>query len=142
MAFWMVPSLKLICWSCLPAGFSRIILHIEQLVQAWNFATIFKDNLTDVRELPHSLSAWQRLESRFNIASLARCTDLQHMLTNLTKLKSQSMDDYLHSLKTLADSLPATQAAVSDIDLIQYTVNGLGANYDSFVDSFTYLLPW
>lgn len=61
---------------------------VDWLIRAWIFATLSKDTLTDVRDLPHSLFVWSYLESRFNTASLARRMDLQWMLTNLNKPES------------------------------------------------------
>ena len=89
----------------------------NQLVQAWIFVAVSKDNPTDLRELPHSLSIWQCLESRFNIASLARYMDLQCMLTNLSILKSQSMEDFLRSAQSLTNSLATIHALVSSMDI-------------------------
>lgn len=40
------------------------------------------------------------------------------MLLNLYKLESQSMDDYLHQIKSVAGSLPAIESPVSDLELI------------------------
>jgi len=48
------------------------------------FATISKDTLSEVRDLTHPMQVWQRLESRFNMASLARAITLKQMLTNIS----------------------------------------------------------
>ena len=52
-------------------------LRIDQLIHAWLFATIFKDNLNKVRDLQHSFQVWQCLESRFNTTGLAYALDLK-----------------------------------------------------------------
>lgn len=83
------------------------------------FATISKDYLTEVRDLLHAFTIWQRLESRFNSAILARAMDLKRLLMNLVKPETQQMDDFLRDVKNIADSLAAIQSAVSGMDLIQ-----------------------
>lgn len=83
------------------------------------FATISKHHLTEVRELLHAFTIWQRLESRFNSAILARAMDLKRLLMNLVKPETQPMDDFLRGVKNIADYLAAIQSAVSDMDLIQ-----------------------
>lgn len=47
------------------------------------------------------------------------------------------MDDYLYSLKTIADSLAVIHASISDMDLIQYILNSLGVYYYLFIDTLT-----
>ena len=51
----------------------------------------------------------------------------------------QSMDAYLHSIKSIADALAAMQSTVSDLELIQLTTAGLPNDYDSFVMTFSML---
>lgn len=80
---------------------------MDQLVRAWLFATISKDQLTEVRELSHAFIIWQCLESCFNSASLARAMDLKRLLMNLVKLETQPMDDFFRGVKNIADSAPA-----------------------------------
>ena len=57
----------------------------------------------------------------------------------LEKFESQSMDDFLHAIRNIAHFLTAIQSVVSDMDLIQYTLNALGSYYDGFVDALTHM---
>ena len=50
------------------------------------------------------------------------------------------MEDFLGSVKSLANSLAAIRAPILDMDLIQYTPNGLGSKYDTIVDTPTYMI--
>ena len=97
---------------------SVLWLQIDQLVRAWIFAAIPKDSLTDIYELPHCRAIGQHLESWFNTGNLTHRMDLQLMLTNLDKLESQSMEDFLRDVKTLANSLAATQALIWGLALV------------------------
>jgi len=58
---------------------------------------------------------------------------------NLEQPKTQNMDDFLRSIKNIADSLTAIQSVVSYICLIQYTLNVLDSNYYGFVDALTHM---
>lgn len=61
------------------------------------------------------------------------------MLTNLTKQENQSMEDYLRSIKMVADSLASIRAPILDLDLIQYTVAGLPVEYESLITVITFV---
>jgi len=51
----------------------------------------------------------------------------------------QSMNAYLHSLKTIVDGLTSIQSLVYGLKLIQLTTTGLAKGYDSFVTTFSML---
>ena len=65
--------------------------------------------------------------------------DLKLLLMNLEKPKNEPMNDFLRCVKNIADSLAAIQSAISDMDLIQYTLNALDSDYDGFVDALTHM---
>ena len=89
----------------------------------------------------HVFDIWKRLEHHFNMASLAHALDLKCMLTNLPKDDNQSMEDYLRTIKTIADSLAVIQPHVSNFELIQYTTIGLrySSDYDGFLTAYSML---
>ncbi|KAL2900798.1 Retrovirus-related Pol polyprotein from transposon TNT 1-94 [Bienertia sinuspersici] len=108
-------------------------LKIDQIVRSWLFATLHRDILVEVHYVKFSTPIWERLQSRFMSASLARSMELKRTLSFIQKSQSQSMDQYLRDIKVLVDSLAAINSPVSLPDLIQYTLNGLGPDYDSLV---------
>jgi len=61
------------------------------------------------------------------------------MLSSLDKPDLQPMDEYLHHIKSIANSLVAIKSPIFDLDFIQYTLNGLGSEYDNFVDNLLFL---
>ena len=83
-----------------------------------DFATISKNLLHEVLDLIHTFDIWKCLEYQFNTASLARTRDLKRLLTNIAKDDHKSMDDYVRTIKTIADSLAVIQLLVSDLELI------------------------
>ena len=89
----------------------------------------------------YSIQVWQRLESRFNMASLARALNLKRMLTNISLGSDQTMDSYLRSIKPTADALAAIQNPISNLELILLATAGLPDDYGSFVSTFS-MLSW
>ena len=49
------------------------------------------------------------------------------------------MENYLHHIKTLADSLAAIQSPVSNLELIQFTTFGMPPDYHTFVITYSML---
>ena len=78
------------------------------------------------------------MSRRFNTASLARAMDLRRTLSTLSKYPKQSMEDYLQSIKHIADSLASIQTPVSNVDLVQLTLNGLDEDYYNLVATLSY----
>ncbi|CAH9063566.1 unnamed protein product [Cuscuta europaea] len=82
-------------------------LKLDQAVRAWIFATLSRDILMEVHSLKNSLAIWQRLESRFMAASLARSMELKQMLTRTRKKDNQTMEDYIRGIQNIAENLAA-----------------------------------
>lgn len=91
---------------------------MDQCIRSWLLATVSREVMTEIRDMPHAYQVWQHLAHRFNSDSLARIVDLKRMLTNLHKAENQSMVDYLRSIKLIADSLSSIHSSISDLDLI------------------------
>lgn len=56
------------------------------------------------------------------------------MLTKLDKENYTSIDDYLQTMKNIADSLATIKSLVSNLNLIQFITAGLPIDYDTFVN--------
>ncbi|CAH9108519.1 unnamed protein product, partial [Cuscuta europaea] len=77
--------------------------------------------------------------------SLPRCMELKQLLSSIKKKESQSMEFYLREIKNVVDALAAINSPVSDKEMLQAILAGLGTEYRSFVtsvslfpDQFTY----
>ncbi|CAH9070102.1 unnamed protein product [Cuscuta epithymum] len=112
-------------------------LKLDQTIRAWLFATLSREVLMEVHTLKNSTSIWQKLESRFMAASLARSMELKHQLSHTKKKASQSMEEYVRGIQTIADNLASINSPVSDSDLLHYTLYGLGPGYESLVGPLT-----
>ncbi|CAH9080062.1 unnamed protein product [Cuscuta epithymum] len=115
-------------------------LRIDQTIHSWLFATLSRDVLTDVHDIKHSSRIWERLQSRFMSASLPRAMELKRLLSNTKKKENQSMEHYLRDIKNLADALATINSPVTDRELLQYTLSGLGPDY-KFISGTISLFP-
>lgn len=91
---------------------------------------ISTDLLTEVHELFHCIQIWNRLISRFNVTGLSRVMELKGFLSHLQKGETQSMEDYLRSIKVAMDQLASIGAPISELELINNTLGGLDLAYD------------
>ncbi|XP_074302516.1 uncharacterized protein LOC141634121 isoform X2 [Silene latifolia] len=112
-------------------------LKLDQTVRSWIFATLSRDTLVEVHDVRFSASIWERLQVRFMSASMARSMELKRLLSNMSKDENQSMEHYLREIKLIVDSLAAINSPVSNQDLLQYVVQGLGSDYETLVTVIT-----
>ncbi|CAH9076156.1 unnamed protein product [Cuscuta epithymum] len=70
-------------------------------------------------------------------ACVARSIELRRLLSALKKKDDQSMDDYLREVIVLIDSLNTINSPVSNRELIQSMIQGLGPEYESVITSVT-----
>lgn len=64
--------------------------------------------------------------------------ELKGFLSHLQKGETQSMEDYLRSVKVMADQLASIEAPISELELINDTLGGLDPAYDSLVAAVQY----
>ncbi|KAL9253610.1 Retrovirus-related Pol polyprotein from transposon RE1-like protein [Drosera capensis] len=110
--------------------------RIDQMVRSWIFATLYCDILVEVLNLKLAREIWDRLHHRFMSVCMARSMELKRKLTSLRKASSDSMEKYLCDIKILADSLAVINSPVSNADLIEHTLMGLGTEYESLIAVF------
>ncbi|CAH9146518.1 unnamed protein product, partial [Cuscuta epithymum] len=119
----------------------QLWLKIDQTVRSWLFATLSRDILIDVHELKFSYQIWDRLKNKFMSASTARSMEIKRQLSTKKKKANQTMDQYLREIKVAADSLALINSPVSDKDLIEYTLLGLGPEFESILGGLAYIPP-
>ncbi|CAH9095413.1 unnamed protein product, partial [Cuscuta epithymum] len=66
-------------------------------------------------------------------ASLPRSMELKRLLSTIKKKENQSMELYLREIKNIVDPLAAINSPVSDKELLEYILAGLGPEYKSLV---------
>ncbi|KAF5455087.1 hypothetical protein F2P56_024700 [Juglans regia] len=75
-----------------------------------------------------SQEAWQKLHTMYASKSRTRAMQLKEELT-LIKKGNQSVQEYLHTAKSLADEISLIDHPISEDDLTLYILNGLGADF-------------
>ncbi|RVX23186.1 Retrovirus-related Pol polyprotein from transposon RE1 [Vitis vinifera] len=81
-----------------------------------------------------SYEAWQILANTYARPSRGHIKQLKDHLKNITK-GSQSIIDYMQSIKTRADELAALGKPLDQEDLIEKVLEGLDENYQSIIDA-------
>ena len=79
-----------------------------------------------------SMEAWKTLTRLYASRSRTRVMQLKEDLTLLQR-GSQSITEFLHSVKNIADELALIDAPVTNDDLTLYILNGLGLEYREIV---------
>lgn len=79
------------------------------------------------------------MTSRFNEDSTGRAMDLHNRLTDLVKLDSQSMQEYLREINQIFDSLATIWSPVFNVELINCTNWGLDKEYYPIIAAVTYM---
>ena len=87
---------------------------------------------------------WKRsmgtLEQLYQQQSTARKSYILKELQSAHK-GINTINVYLHRIKSISDSLGAINERIKDIDLVHYTLNGLGPEYGPFVTTIEHRSP-
>jgi hypothetical protein len=75
-----------------------------------------------------SKEAWQKLHTMYASKSRTRALQLKEELT-LIKWEHKTVQEYLHTVKTLADEIALIDHPISADDLTLYILNGLGPDF-------------
>ncbi|XP_038711744.1 uncharacterized protein LOC120005935 [Tripterygium wilfordii] len=89
-----------------------------------------------VGEVSTSAVAWARVHQLFANSSRSRVLQLKSQLSHCQK-GEQSMIDYLHAVKSLADELTLVDNPISSDDLTLYILDGLSEDYTGIVGSIS-----
>ncbi|KAF8399460.1 hypothetical protein HHK36_015325 [Tetracentron sinense] len=101
----------------------------DSLVLLWINATLTAPVLQRVVGLQTLREVWLRLKRLHLIQCCSRVLQLKEQFQSLKK-RGMSITDYLDKMKGIADSLEAVGQPVSDYDLCNQVLNGLGQEYD------------
>ncbi|XP_010242901.1 PREDICTED: uncharacterized protein LOC104587128 [Nelumbo nucifera] len=104
----------------------------DQLLLSWILASLSEGVLAQVIGYTISRSVWNALSRLF--ASKSKSCVMQHRfeLTHLKKM-NRSMADYLENDRLISDSFTSVGEIVTDSELIQFVLGGLGLDYESLV---------
>ena len=102
----------------------------DQILLGWILSSLSEYALSRVVGMTSSQQVWCALEKHYASRTKVRVHHLKLELQSLQK-GDLSMSDYLQKAKTLADSLAAAAQDVSEEDLIEFILNGLGPDYNA-----------
>ncbi|KAJ3691742.1 hypothetical protein LUZ61_020906 [Rhynchospora tenuis] len=104
----------------------------DQLLLGWIRSSLSDSVMAQVVSCSTTKELWHTLQQYFASTSRARLTDLRRQIQTAHK-GDASCSTYLQQLKTVADELAFIGAPVSEDELVSYTINGLGIDYNSIV---------
>ncbi|XP_050120308.1 uncharacterized protein LOC126597552 [Malus sylvestris] len=104
----------------------------DKLVLSWIKATCISSIQTILIPCTYAYNAWTFLEKRLSPLSKTHILTLRDQLRTLKKDSEKPMSDYLMHAKSLADSLNTAGSSISEDDLIECLLDGLGPEYKEF----------
>jgi gag-polypeptide of LTR copia-type len=104
----------------------------DQLILAWIFNSISQSILAQVINCNSSFQLWLKLQQIHGSQSLERVLELKLQLQT-SKKGGSSCAQYIQHMQSIADCLRSIGSDVSEDDLILYTLQGLGSDYENFV---------
>ncbi|KAH9793888.1 hypothetical protein KPL71_004697 [Citrus sinensis] len=100
----------------------------DQTLLSWLLSSITEGILSHVHSCNTAYDVWKTLEKNFGAKSKARVLQLKYEMSVLRK-DSLNIEDYCLKMKQIADKLACASSPVSDKDLLQQILNGLGPGY-------------
>jgi hypothetical protein len=80
--------------------------------------------------------AWTSVHAMFGAHSRANVRHIQRQLQSLRK-EDKPASEYMHMMKSLADTMAAAGSPISNDELVDYIITGLGSAFNSIAASLT-----
>jgi gag-polypeptide of LTR copia-type len=100
------------------------------------FSSILASILAQVLNAETSHQLWQQLQISHTSQSVAKILELKLSLQTLKK-DGSTCAQFIQHIQSLAYRLRSIGCQISDQDLVLYTLQGLGSDYESFVTAFS-----
>ncbi|KAJ1698573.1 hypothetical protein LUZ63_007085 [Rhynchospora breviuscula] len=108
----------------------------DQLILAWLFRSISVPILAQVISAETAFQLWEKLKQIHTSQSLAKVLELR-LLLQTSKKGGTICIDFIQQMQSIADRLRSIGSEISEQNLVIYTLQGLGTDYDNFVTAFT-----
>jgi gag-polypeptide of LTR copia-type len=108
----------------------------DQLILAWLFSSISALILVQILNVESSFQLWQRIQQFHTYQSLAKVLELK-MLLQTSKKVALSCTQFVQHMQSIAYRLRSVGSTISDQDLVIYTLQGLGFEYEIFITTFS-----
>ncbi|XP_052489427.1 uncharacterized protein LOC128042429 [Gossypium raimondii] len=104
----------------------------DQMVLSWILGSLSESVLSQAVGTTTAFAAWTKLHQTFASGSRAQIRTLKGSLHSLSR-GDDSIVIYMDRAKQIFDQLGALNAAISEDDLVDHILRGLGADYRPFV---------
>ncbi|XP_078171486.1 uncharacterized protein LOC144565570 [Carex rostrata] len=111
-------------------------LNQDHLLLGWIYSSMTETVQSQLVSYATTKELWTTLTQIYTSTSRARHTDLHRQLQTTSK-GSSSCSDFLQKMRHIADELRFIRSLISYEDFISSILNGLGAEYNSFVVTVT-----
>ncbi|KMZ63803.1 hypothetical protein ZOSMA_399G00020 [Zostera marina] len=108
-------------------------LKENYLVVGWIKATISPPICPVIRNEIFALDVWRKLEAALSPECKQYTRHIKDLLRTLKKTSDLSITNYIVQVKSLVDSLIASGTPVSEDDLIDHIIDGLGDEFNNFL---------
>ncbi|KAL5739017.1 hypothetical protein ACOSQ2_028197 [Xanthoceras sorbifolium] len=109
---------------------------IDQLLVGWLMSTLSESVLGRVTQCVTACEVWLTVTNMFSQSSMARIMHLRAQLQGMKK-GSMKVSDYIVKIKGITDSLMAAGQVITEQDLVEYILGGLGLEFDPVVVNLT-----
>ena len=106
----------------------------DQALVAYITSTLSQEVLVAIPDDCTAMQLWNRLVQTYSQVSQARIMFLKREFQMLRK-DSMTIMEYLNKMKVITDQLAIVGSTVTDKDLVQQTLSGLGHDYHMIVTS-------
>lgn len=108
----------------------------DQQVLSFLLSALSKDILAHAARAQTAAEAWRSITALFASQTRARVVNLRMALAT-TKKGTQSVTEYFTKMKGFGDEMIEAGRALSDDELVEYVLAGLGPEFESLVTSLT-----
>jgi Reverse transcriptase (RNA-dependent DNA polymerase)/gag-polypeptide of LTR copia-type/GAG-pre-integrase domain len=108
----------------------------DQLLLAWLFNSLSPQILAQVLNCETASQLWHKLLQIYNSQSLAKILELKLKIQTIKK-GGDTCSQYLQKFQAIADQLRSIGSDMTEQDLILFTLQGLGTEYENFVTAIS-----
>jgi len=112
----------------------KVWVRQDQLVLSWIVASVSESILPQLVGAETARAAWDKLVAAYAGGSKPLIRELKAQLHNLRR-DNATIESYVQGAKVIADKLAALQHPVTNDDLVEFVLAGLGSAYRPFTRS-------
>ena len=105
----------------------------DQLVLSWIIGSISEAFIPQVVGATTAHAAWERLAHSYAAGSKSQARTIKSRFFRISQEPDEPIAKYAQRAKTMFDHLGALNTPVTDSDLVQVILNGLGSSYRPFI---------